>query len=122
MSHQHNIAIARTFLEGIGGDQDPAGIAALFDADLVFEIPGDDGVLQKEHTKRKTFNQVKTDLLAKKVIGFMDNLVWFTDAKVPMSSADSGFVNSIISPAFSRLSVMAPRPAAAPTPHSTAGT
>jgi uncharacterized protein len=45
MSHQQNIAIAKKFLEGIGGGQDPAKIAALFDADLIFEIQGDDGVL-----------------------------------------------------------------------------
>ena len=45
MSHQHNIAIAQKLLEGIGGGQDPAKIASLFDADLMFEIQGDDGVL-----------------------------------------------------------------------------
>ena len=45
MSHQHNIAIARKLLEGIGSGKDPAEIAALFDTDLVFEIQGDDGVL-----------------------------------------------------------------------------
>ena len=45
MSHQQNVAIARKFLEGIGSGQDPAEIAALFDADLAFEIQGDDGVL-----------------------------------------------------------------------------
>jgi ketosteroid isomerase-like protein len=45
MAHQQNIAIAQKLLEGIGGGRDPAEIAALFDADLVFEIQGDDGVL-----------------------------------------------------------------------------
>ena len=45
MSHQQNIAIARKLLDGISRGQDPAEIAALFDADLVFEIQGDDGVL-----------------------------------------------------------------------------
>ena len=45
MSHQQNIAIAQNLLERIGSRQDPAEIAALFDADLVFEIQGDDGVL-----------------------------------------------------------------------------
>jgi ketosteroid isomerase-like protein len=45
MSHQQNIAIAQRLLEGIGGGEDPAEIAALFGADLVFEIQGDDGVL-----------------------------------------------------------------------------
>jgi ketosteroid isomerase-like protein len=45
MNHQHNIAIARKLLEGIGGDRSPTEIAALFDAEVVFEIQGDDGVL-----------------------------------------------------------------------------
>jgi uncharacterized protein len=45
MSHQTNIAIAQKLLEGIGSGRDPAEIAALFDADLVFEIQGDDGAL-----------------------------------------------------------------------------
>jgi ketosteroid isomerase-like protein len=45
MSHQQNIAIAQKLLEGIGGGKDPAEIAAMFDANLVFEIQGDDGVL-----------------------------------------------------------------------------
>jgi len=45
MSHQQNIAIAQRLLQGLGGGQDPAEIAALFGADLVFEIQGDDGVL-----------------------------------------------------------------------------
>ena len=45
MSSQQNVAIAQKLLEGIGGGQDPAEIAALFDANLVFEIQGDDGVL-----------------------------------------------------------------------------
>ena len=45
MSQQQNIVIAQKLLEGIGNGQDPHEIAALFDADLVFEIQGDDGVL-----------------------------------------------------------------------------
>jgi uncharacterized protein len=45
MSSQQNIAIAQKLLEGIGSGQDAAEIAALFDAELVFEIQGDDGVL-----------------------------------------------------------------------------
>ena len=45
MSHQQNIAIAQKLLEGIGGGKDPAEIAAMFDANLEFEIQGDDGVL-----------------------------------------------------------------------------
>src|SRR5277367_1744625 len=45
MSHRQNIAIAQKLLAGIGSRQNPAEIAALFDADLVFEIQGDDGVL-----------------------------------------------------------------------------
>ena len=45
MSHQQNIAIAQKLLQGIGTGQDPAEIAALFDANLKFEIQGDNGVL-----------------------------------------------------------------------------
>ena len=45
MTYQQNIAIAQELLEGIGGGQDPAEIARLFAANLVFEIQGDDGVL-----------------------------------------------------------------------------
>jgi uncharacterized protein len=45
MSSQQNAAIAQKFLEGIGGGRDPVEIAKLFDADLIFEIQGDDGVL-----------------------------------------------------------------------------
>jgi uncharacterized protein len=45
MSHQHNIAIAQKLLEGIGSGPNPTEIAALFDAEVVFEIQGDDGVL-----------------------------------------------------------------------------
>jgi ketosteroid isomerase-like protein len=45
MSRQQNIAIAQKVLEGIGGGQDPTKIAALFDADLHFEIQGDVGAL-----------------------------------------------------------------------------
>ena len=61
MSHQQNIAIARKFLEGIGSGQDPARIAALFDADLVFEIQGDDGVLP--WIGRKTGRQAVADFI-----------------------------------------------------------
>jgi uncharacterized protein len=45
MSSQRNIAIAQKLLEGIGSARDPAETACLFDADLLFEIQGDDGVL-----------------------------------------------------------------------------
>ena len=45
MSRQQNIAIAQKVLEGIGGGEDPANIAALFDAELLFEIQGDVGAL-----------------------------------------------------------------------------
>jgi uncharacterized protein len=45
MSGQQNIAIAQKILEGIGGGQDPAKVAALFDTDLLFEIQGDVGAL-----------------------------------------------------------------------------
>jgi ketosteroid isomerase-like protein len=45
MNHQHNIAIAQKLLEAIGSDRSPTEITALFDAKVVFEIQGDDGVL-----------------------------------------------------------------------------
>ena len=45
MNHQHNIAIAQKLLERIGSDRSPTEIATLFDAEVVFEIQGDDGVL-----------------------------------------------------------------------------
>jgi uncharacterized protein len=45
LTQQHNIAIAQKLLEGIGGGSDPVEIADPFDADLIFEIQGDDGVL-----------------------------------------------------------------------------
>jgi ketosteroid isomerase-like protein len=45
MIHQKNVAVAQKLLEGISGGRDPTEIAALFDADLVFEIQGDNGVL-----------------------------------------------------------------------------
>ncbi len=45
MGVQHNIEIARTLLDGMGGGRDPAEIAAPFAEDLVFEIQGDDGVM-----------------------------------------------------------------------------
>src|SRR5580692_8815778 len=61
MSHQQNIAIARNLLERIGSRQDPAEIAALFDADLVFEIQGDDGVLP--WIGRKTGRQAIADFI-----------------------------------------------------------
>jgi ketosteroid isomerase-like protein len=61
MGHQRNIAIARKLLEGIGGGQDPAEIAALFDADLVFEIQGDDGVLPR--IRRRTGRQAIADFI-----------------------------------------------------------
>jgi ketosteroid isomerase-like protein len=61
MSHQQNIAIAKKLLEGIGSGQDPAEIAALFDADLRFEIQGDDGVLP--WIGRKTGRQAVSDFI-----------------------------------------------------------
>jgi uncharacterized protein len=45
MSHQQNVAIAQKLLEGIGGGKDPGEIAALFDANLEFQIQGDIGAL-----------------------------------------------------------------------------
>jgi uncharacterized protein len=61
MSHQHNIAIAQKLLEGIASGQDPAEIAGLFDADLVFEIQGDDGALP--WIGRKTGRQAVADFI-----------------------------------------------------------
>src|SRR5580698_3548982 len=61
MSHQENIALAQKLLEGIGSGRDPAEIAALFDADLVFEIQGDDGVLP--WIGRKTGRQAVADFI-----------------------------------------------------------
>ena len=61
MSHQHNIAIAKKLLEGIGSGRDPAEIAALFDANLRFEIQGDDGVLP--WIGRKTGRQAVADFI-----------------------------------------------------------
>ena len=60
-NHQQNIAIARKFLAGIGSGADPTKIAALFDADLVFEIQGDDGVLP--WIGRKTGRQAIADFI-----------------------------------------------------------
>jgi ketosteroid isomerase-like protein len=61
MSHQQNIAIAQKLLEGIGTGQDPAEIAAMFDANLTFEIQGDDGVLP--WIGRKTGRQAVADFI-----------------------------------------------------------
>ena len=56
-----NAAIAQQLLEGIGRGQDPAKIATLFDADLVFGIQGDDGVLP--WIGRKTGRQAIADFI-----------------------------------------------------------
>jgi len=61
MSEQQNIAIAKKLLAGIGGGQDPDAIAASFDDNLVFEIPGDDGVLP--WIGRKTGRQAIADFI-----------------------------------------------------------
>ena len=61
MSYQRNVAIARKLLEGIGGDKDPAEIATLFDANVLFEIQGDDGVLP--WIGRKTGRQAVADFI-----------------------------------------------------------
>jgi ketosteroid isomerase-like protein len=61
MSHQQNIAIAQKLLEGIGTGQDPTEIAAMFDANLTFEIQGDDGVLP--WIGRKTGRQAVADFI-----------------------------------------------------------
>ena len=61
MNQQHNIAIAMKLLEGIGSGKDPNEIATLFDANLVFEIQGDDGVLP--WIGRKTGRQAVADFV-----------------------------------------------------------
>ncbi len=61
MSQLQNIAIAQKLLQGIGGGQDAAEIAALFDADLAFEIQGDDGALP--WIGRKTGRQAIADFI-----------------------------------------------------------
>ena len=61
MNQQHNITIAMKLLEGIGSGKDPNEIATLFDADLVFEIQGDDGVLP--WIGRKTGRQAVADFV-----------------------------------------------------------
>ncbi len=61
MTQQQNIAIAQKLLQGIRSGQDPSEIAALFDADLAFEIQGDDGVLP--WIGRKTGRQAISDFI-----------------------------------------------------------
>jgi ketosteroid isomerase-like protein len=61
MSQPENITIAQKLLEGIANGNDPAEITALFHADLVFEIQGDDGVLP--WIGRKTGRQAMTDFI-----------------------------------------------------------
>ena len=61
MSYQQNVAIAQKLLEGIGGGKDPAEIATLFDANVLFEIQGDDGVLP--WIGRKTGRQAVADFI-----------------------------------------------------------
>lgn len=45
MSQEKNIGIARQLLAGLGEGKEPSVIATLFGEDVVFEIPGDTGVL-----------------------------------------------------------------------------
>ena len=62
MSRQQNIwCSTESFWKGISGGRDPTEIAALFDADLVFEIQGDDGVLP--WIGRKTGRQAVADFI-----------------------------------------------------------
>jgi uncharacterized protein len=61
MSSQRNVTIAKKLLEGIGSTQNPAEIAALFDADLVFEVQGDNGALP--WIGRKTGRQAVADFI-----------------------------------------------------------
>jgi uncharacterized protein len=60
-NHQHNIAVAQKLLEGIGSGRDATEIAALFDANVAFEIQGDDGVLP--WIGRKTGRQAISDFI-----------------------------------------------------------
>ena len=45
MADHPNIIIARRLLQGIADGHDPDEVAALFAPDVLFEIPGDEGVL-----------------------------------------------------------------------------
>jgi uncharacterized protein len=60
-NHQHNIAVAQKLLEGIGSGREATEIAALFDADVAFEIQGDDGALP--WIGRKTGRQAISDFI-----------------------------------------------------------
>jgi uncharacterized protein len=61
MNLEHNLAIAQKFLEGMANGRDPSEIAALFDANLLFEIQGDNGVLP--WIGRKTGRQAVADFI-----------------------------------------------------------
>jgi ketosteroid isomerase-like protein len=61
MSQQQNISIAQKLLQGIGSGQEPSEIAAPFDANLIFDIQGDDGVLP--WIGRKTGRQALADFV-----------------------------------------------------------
>lgn len=61
MSQEKNIGIAQQLLTGIGEGEDPDVIAALFSEKVVFEIPGDDGVLP--WIGRKTGHGAVTDFI-----------------------------------------------------------
>jgi ketosteroid isomerase-like protein len=61
MSRQENIALAQALLRGLGDARPPSEIAALFAADLVFEIQGDAGVLP--WIGRKTGRQAIEDFV-----------------------------------------------------------
>ncbi len=45
MGQAHNISLAQDFLAGVAEGRPPEDIAALFTDNVLFEIPGDDGVL-----------------------------------------------------------------------------
>jgi ketosteroid isomerase-like protein len=61
MSQEKNLGIAQQLLTGIGEGKDPNVIAALFSENVVFEIPGDDGVLP--WIGRKTGRGAVTDFI-----------------------------------------------------------
>jgi ketosteroid isomerase-like protein len=61
MSQEKNIGIARQLLAGLGEGKEPSAIATLFGKDVVFEIPGDTGVLP--WIGRKTGREAVADFI-----------------------------------------------------------
>lgn len=44
-ARDRNLSLAQRMLAGIGSDEDPQVVAAIFAANIRFEVPGDNGVL-----------------------------------------------------------------------------